>query len=86
VFFSETIWSIPSTLLLSLFSFSSDIANCWRKRLPVEGLSGSVVSFWAALLVSTKPVISVYRKFKKIDQFIFRNAKEIYFNEKFPIL
>jgi hypothetical protein len=23
---------------------------------------------------------------KKIDQLIFRNAKEIYFNEKFPIL
>jgi hypothetical protein len=30
--------------------------------------------------------ISVHRKFKKIDQLIFRNAKEIYFNEKFPIL
>jgi hypothetical protein len=29
--------------------------------------------------------ISVHRKFKKIDQLIFRNAKEIYFNEKFPI-
>jgi hypothetical protein len=26
--------------------------------------------------------ISVHRKFKKIDQLIFRNAKEIYFNEK----
>ena len=30
--------------------------------------------------------IFVHRKFKKIDQLIFRNAKEIYFNEKFPIL
>ena len=30
--------------------------------------------------------ISVHRKFKKIDQLIFRNAKEIYFNKKFPIL
>ena len=30
--------------------------------------------------------ISVHRKLKKIDQLIFRNAKEIYFNEKFPIL
>jgi hypothetical protein len=30
--------------------------------------------------------ISVHRKYKKIDQLIFRNAKEIYFNEKFPIL
>jgi hypothetical protein len=30
--------------------------------------------------------ISVRRKFKKIDQLIFRNAKELYFNEKFPIL
>jgi hypothetical protein len=30
--------------------------------------------------------ISVYQKFKKIDQLIFRNAKEIHFNEKFPIL
>ena len=30
--------------------------------------------------------ISVHWKFKKIDQLIFRNAKEIYFNEKFPIL
>ena len=30
--------------------------------------------------------ISVHRKFKQIDQLIFRNAKEIYFNEKFPIL
>ena len=30
--------------------------------------------------------ISVHRKFKKIDQLIFRNAKEIYFNEKFPFL
>jgi hypothetical protein len=30
--------------------------------------------------------ISVQRKFKKIEQLIFRNAKEIYFNEKFPIL
>jgi hypothetical protein len=30
--------------------------------------------------------MSVHRKFKKIDQLIFRNAKEIYFNEKFPIL
>jgi hypothetical protein len=30
--------------------------------------------------------ISIHRKFKKIDQLIFRNAKEIYFNEKFPIL
>ena len=30
--------------------------------------------------------ISVHRKFKKIDQLIFRNAKEIYFNEIFPIL
>ena len=30
--------------------------------------------------------ISVHRKFKKIDQLIFRNANEIYFNEKFPIL
>jgi hypothetical protein len=30
--------------------------------------------------------ISVHRKFKKIDQLTFRNAKEIYFNEKFPIL
>ena len=30
--------------------------------------------------------ISVHRKFKKIVQLIFRNAKEIYFNEKFPIL
>ena len=30
--------------------------------------------------------ISVHRKLKKIDQMIFRNAKEIYFNEKFPIL
>jgi hypothetical protein len=30
--------------------------------------------------------ISVHRKFKKKDQLIFRNAKEIYFNEKFPIL
>jgi hypothetical protein len=30
--------------------------------------------------------ISVHRKFQKIDQLIFRNAKEIYFNEKFPIL
>ena len=29
--------------------------------------------------------ISVHQKFKKIDQLIFRNAKEIYFNEKFPI-
>jgi hypothetical protein len=30
--------------------------------------------------------ISVHRKFKKkIDQLIFRNAKEIYSNEKFPI-
>jgi len=28
----------------------------------------------------------VHRKFKKIDQLIFRNAKEIYFNEKIPIL
>ena len=27
---------------------------------------------------------SVHRKFKKIDQLIFRNAKEIYFNEKIP--
>jgi hypothetical protein len=25
------------------------------------------------------------QKYKKIDQLIFRNAKEIYFNEKFPI-
>jgi hypothetical protein len=31
--------------------------------------------------------ISVHWKFKKkIDQLIFRNAKEIYFNEKFLIL
>ena len=30
--------------------------------------------------------ISVHRKFKKIDQLIFRNAKEIYFNKNFPIL
>ena len=30
--------------------------------------------------------ISVHRKFKKIDQLISRNAKEIYLNEKFPIL
>ena len=31
--------------------------------------------------------ISVHRKFKKkIDQLIFRNANEIYVNEKFPIL
>ena len=30
--------------------------------------------------------ISVHRKFKKIDQLIFRNAKEMYFNEKFTIL
>jgi hypothetical protein len=30
--------------------------------------------------------ISVHRKLKKIDQLIFRNTKEIYFNEKFPIL
>jgi hypothetical protein len=30
--------------------------------------------------------ISVHRKLKKIDQLIFRNVKEIYFNEKFPIL
>jgi hypothetical protein len=30
--------------------------------------------------------ISVHRKFKKIDQLIFRNAREIYFNEKFPFL
>jgi hypothetical protein len=30
--------------------------------------------------------ISVHRKFKKIDQWIFRNAKEIYFKKKFPIL
>ena len=30
--------------------------------------------------------ISVHRKLKKIDQLIFRNAKEIYFNENFPIL
>jgi hypothetical protein len=30
--------------------------------------------------------ISVHRKFKKIDQLIFRNAKEIYFNEKFPMI
>ena len=30
--------------------------------------------------------ISVHRKFKKIDHLIFRNAKEIYFNEKFPNL
>jgi hypothetical protein len=30
--------------------------------------------------------ISVQRKLKKIDQLIFRNAKEIYFNEKFSIL
>jgi hypothetical protein len=30
--------------------------------------------------------ISAHRKLKKIDQLIFRNAKEIYFNEKFPIL
>jgi hypothetical protein len=30
--------------------------------------------------------ISVHRKFKKIDQLIFRKAKEIYFNEKFLIL
>jgi hypothetical protein len=30
--------------------------------------------------------ISVHRKFKKIDQLIFRNAKEIYFNETFPII
>ena len=30
--------------------------------------------------------ISVHRKFKKIDQLIFRNAKGIYFNEKFPFL
>jgi hypothetical protein len=30
--------------------------------------------------------ISVHRKFKKIDQLIFRNEKEIYFNKKFPIL
>jgi hypothetical protein len=30
--------------------------------------------------------ISVHRKSKNIDQLIFRNAKEIYFNEKFPIL
>jgi hypothetical protein len=30
--------------------------------------------------------ISVHRKFKNIDQLIFRKAKEIYFNEKFPIL
>jgi hypothetical protein len=28
----------------------------------------------------------VHRKFKKISKLIFRNAKEIYFNEKFPIL
>ena len=30
--------------------------------------------------------ISVHWKFKKIDQLIYKNAKEIYFNEKFPIL
>ena len=30
--------------------------------------------------------ISVHRKFKKIDQLVFRSAKKIYFNEKFPIL
>jgi ribosomal protein L21 len=30
--------------------------------------------------------ISVHRKFKKIDQLIFRKAKEIHFNEKCPIL
>ena len=30
--------------------------------------------------------ISVHQKFKNIDQLIFRNTKEIYFNEKFPIL
>ena len=30
--------------------------------------------------------ISVHRKLKKIDQLIFRNAKEIYFDAKFPIL
>jgi hypothetical protein len=30
--------------------------------------------------------IYVHRKLKKIDHLIFRNAKEIYFNEKFPIL
>ena len=30
--------------------------------------------------------ISVHRKLNKIDQLISRNAKEIYFNEKFPIL
>ena len=30
--------------------------------------------------------IFFHRKFKKIDQLIFRNAKEIYFNDKFPII
>ena len=30
--------------------------------------------------------ISVHRKLKQLDQLIFRNAKEIDFNEKFPIL
>jgi hypothetical protein len=30
--------------------------------------------------------ISVHQKFENIDQLIFRNTKEIYFNEKFPIL
>jgi hypothetical protein len=30
--------------------------------------------------------ISVHWKFKKIDQLIFRNAKDLYFSEKFPIL
>ena len=30
--------------------------------------------------------IFVHQKLKKLDQLIFRNAKEIYFNEKFPIL
>jgi hypothetical protein len=49
-----------------------------KGRSPYNGRLSDFSSFLAKYLFTGS--------LKKIDQLIFRNAKEIYFNEKFPIL
>ena len=60
---------------------ASTTTTCIKGRSP---FNGRLPDFFLLSILIDKYLFT--GSLKKIDQLIFRNAKEIYFNEKFPIL
>ena len=63
------------------FMFGIDRCVIYKGQCP---FNGRLSRFFLLSILIVKYLFT--RSLKKIDQLIFRKAKEIYFNEKFPIL